>query len=298
MSGHNHSHGSSKRLVLSLVFTTAFAGVEVVGGLWSGSLALLADAGHMATDSLSLGIGAFAAWLSQRPASSRHTYGLPRAEVVGALINVLFMFGVIVWIAIAAVQRLLDPQPVGGVTVMIVAAVGLLVNVAVAWILMRGEKSMNVRAALLHVMGDLLGSVAALAAGLVIYLTGWLPADPLLSLFISLLIAIASINLLRDVLRVLMEGAPRDVDVAEVNDAIRAVDGVTQVHDLHVWSLSSSRQALSAHVQVDEMSRWAQLLPQLETMLAQRFDIHHATLQPETGSNRADCTADCGAPLP
>ena len=281
--GHSHGHGSStKLLIISLVFTTAFAAVEVVGGLWANSLALIADAGHMITDSMSLGIGAFAAWLSQRRPSKRHTYGFARAEVIGALINVLFMLGVVVWIVIAAVERLANPQAVGGVTVMIVAFIGLLVNIAVAWILMRGEKNMNVRAALLHVMGDLAGSVAALAAGLVIYLTGWLPIDPLLSLFISVLIGVASFNVLREVLRVLMEGAPKGVDIAQIKQAMTGVEGVTGVHHVHVWSLSSNRHALSAEIQLDEIGQWESVCPQLQALLRQRFGVDHSTLQPET----------------
>jgi len=291
MSGHDHSHshGSTKLLMVALVFTTAYAGVEVVGGLWANSLALVADAGHMITDSMSLGIGAFAAWLSQRPASKNHTYGLPRAEVIGALVNVLFMFGIVIWIVIAAIERLANPQPVGGALVMVVAFVGLLVNIAVAWVLMRGEKSMNVRAALLHVMGDLAGSVAALAAGLIIYLTGWLPIDPLLSLLISVLIAIGSIGVLRDVLRVLMEGVPKGIDVRDVEQAMVEMDGVIGVHHVHIWSLSSTRRALSAHVQPVEMTRWEALLPDLQAMLNERFEIMHTTLQPEAPTNLAHC---------
>lgn len=285
---HGHSHGSStKLLIISLVFTTAFAGVEVIGGVWANSLALIADAGHMITDSLSLGIGAFAAWLSQRAASRRHTYGFARAETIGALVNVLFMLGVVVWIVIAAVERLANPQEVGGVTVMVVAFIGLLVNIAVAWILMRGEKNMNVRAALLHVMGDLAGSVAALAAGLVIYLTGWLPVDPLLSLFISVLIGIASFNVLRDVLRVLMEGAPKDIDIAQIKQALSEVDGVRDVHHLHLWSLSSSRHALSAEIKLADIGAWDAVLPRMQALLSERFGVDHCTLQPES-QNTAD----------
>ncbi|MES1927233.1 cation diffusion facilitator family transporter [Salinisphaera sp. T31B1] len=296
MSGHDHSHshGSTNLLLVALLFTTAYAGVEVVGGLWANSLALVADAGHMITDSMSLGIGAFAAWLSQRPASTNHTYGLPRAEVIGALVNVLFMFGIVVWIVIAAIERLANPQPVGGATVMAVAFVGLIVNIAVAWLLMRGEKSINVRAALLHVVGDLAGSVAALAAGLIIYMTGWLPIDPLLSLFISVLIAIGSVGILRDVLRVLMEGVPKGIDVREVERELVKIDGVTGVHHVHIWSLSSSRHALSAHVQPVDMTQWEALLPQLQAVLNERFEITHTTLQAETSVNLADCETSTG----
>ena len=283
-SGHSHS-GSTKLLIVSLVFTSAYAGVEVAGGLWANSLALIADAGHMITDSLSLGIGAFAAWLSQRRASRTHTYGFARAEVIGALVNVLFMLGIVVWIVFAAFERLANPQEVGGTTVMIVAFIGLLVNVAVAWILMRGEKNMNVRAALLHVMGDLAGSVAALLAGLVIYLTGWLPIDPLLSLFISLLIGFASVNVLRDVLRVLMEGTPSHIDIDKLKRAIAEVDGVVEAHHVHVWSLSSSRHALSAQIKLDQIGQWEEVLPKLQELLQRDFGVGHSTLQPETNQN-------------
>ena len=294
--GHNHGSGSSTRiLIFSLVFTTAFAGVEVVGGLWANSLALIADAGHMITDSLSLGIGAFAAWLSQRRASKRHTYGFARAETIGALVNTLFMLGVVAWIVIAALDRLTAPVEVGGVLVMVVAFIGLLVNVVVAWMLLRGEKNMNVRAALLHVMGDLAGSVAALASGVVIYLTGWVLIDPLLSLFISVLIGFASITVLRDVLHVLMEGTPKSVDPTEVTRTLRLIDGVRDVHHLHIWSLSSSRHALSAEIEVEALEAWDVILPRLQQVLGDRFDLHHSTLQPQTQCStvRAESAGNC-----
>lgn len=288
MAEQKHSHGSStKLLIISLVFTTGYAAVELVGGLLANSLALIADAGHMITDSMSFGIGAFAARLSRFPASRRYTYGLARAEVLGALINVLFLLGVVVWIVIAAVQRMLDPQDVGGLTVMLVAFIGLLVNIAVAWILMRGEKNMNVRAALLHVFGDLAGSLAALAAGLVIYLTGWLPIDPLLSLFISVLIGIASINVLRDVVRVLMEGAPESIDIEEITKAMSSVPGVVETQHIHVWSLSSDRHALSAEIGIGEMEQWDNIRRQLQAVLNDRFGFAHSMLQPASASKDA-----------
>jgi cobalt-zinc-cadmium efflux system protein len=168
---------------------------------------------------------------------------------------------------------------------MVVAFIGLLVNIAVAWILMRGEKSMNVRAALLHVMGDLAGSVAALLAGLIIYLTGWLPIDPLLSLFISVLIGFASINVLRDVLRVLMEGTPGHVDIDNLKRAMAEVEGVVEAHHIHVWSLSSSRHALSAQIKLDQIGQWEEVLPKLQELLQRDFGVGHSTLQPETNQN-------------
>ena len=299
MSGHDHDHGASsgKTLAFALIFTTAFAGVEVAGGLWADSLALLSDAGHMLTDSLSLGVGAFAAWLATRPASRAHSFGLQRAEVLGALFNVLFMAGVIVFIGVEAVGRLADPPPVAGGAVLLIGAAGLVVNIIVARVLMRGEQNMNVRGALLHVMGDLLGSVAAIAAGAVIYLGGPLVADPLLSLLVSMLILVSAVRLLRDVLRVLMEGVPRDIDVHEVGAALSGVDGVRTVHDMHIWSLSSNHYALAAHVDVDSMADWQRALPRLQALLRERFDITHSTLQPEDAEIRAACDADadCGA---
>jgi len=291
---HDHAHGdgSSRTLLYSLCLTTAFALVEAVGGWLSGSLALMSDAGHMITDSSALGIGAFAAWLARRPASRRHSFGLQRAEVLGALLNVLFMLLVVAGIAYAAVQRLAEPVPVQGGVVLAIAGVGLLVNLAVAWILMRGERTMNVRGALLHVIGDLLGSVAALAAGAVILTTGWTPIDPLLSVFVAVLILISAGSLLRDVLRVLMEGVPRGIDARRVGAALTEVEGVSAVHDLHIWTLSSSSHALSAHVDIDGMHDWRELLPRLQHILRERFAIAHSTLQPEDAALKARCDAD------
>lgn len=294
---HGHSHGTGRALLLSLCFTAAFAAVEIIGGWASGSLALLSDAGHMLTDSSSLAIGAFAAWLSQRPPSRWHSFGFQRAEVLGALVNVLLMFVVVVAILVSAARRLADPEPVGGWTVVLIAGIGLVMNIAVAMILMRGERTMNIRGALLHVIGDLLGSVAAVIAGAVIVVTGWMPIDPLLSLFVGLLILVSATKLLREVLRVLMEGVPKGIDASRVSAAITDVEGVRAVHDLHIWTLSSSTFALAAHVDVDALHNWQRLLPQLQHILRERFGIEHSTLQPEDPMLNRDCDADpgCGA---
>ncbi|RJS93355.1 cation diffusion facilitator family transporter [Salinisphaera sp. Q1T1-3] len=289
LGGHHH-HGSGRVLVFSLCFTLVFAVVELVGGWVSGSLALMSDAGHMFTDSSSLAIGAVAAWLARRPASRVHSFGLQRAEVLGALVNAVLMIGVVVAIAVSAIDRLFSPAPVTGGMVLVIAGLGLLVNLIIGFILLRGEQTMNVRGALLHVMGDLAGSVAAMVAGIVIMATGWTPIDPILSLFVSLLIAISAFPLLRDVLRVLMEGVPRDVDTGHVSRALIDVEGVRSVHDLHVWTLSSSQRALAAHVEIARLAEWETILPRLQTMLAERFAITHTTLQPE-GRDTAD---SCG----
>lgn len=297
MSGHNHDHhhaGSGKTLLFALVFTTGFAIVEVVGGLMADSLALLSDAGHMLTDSLSLGVGAFAAWLAKAPASRRHSFGLQRAEVLGALFNVLFMFGVIVYIAYEAVQRIMTTPEVAGNIVMLIGGLGLLVNIMVAWVLMRGEQTMNVRGALLHVMGDLLGSVAAVAAGAVIVLGGPMVIDPILSLFVCLLILVSALRLMKEVTRVLMEGVPPQIDANEVGRALTGVPGVSAVHDMHIWSLASNHHALAAHIELERLRDWETVLPALRTLLYERFAITHTTLQPENAAIRRACDFDNG----
>ncbi len=300
MAEHSHEHhhaGSGRTLLFALVFTTGFAAVEVVGGMMADSLALLSDAGHMLTDSLSLGVGAFAARLAKAPASRRHSFGLQRAEVLGALFNVLFMLGVIVYIAWEAVQRMMDTPEVAGNVVMLIGALGLLVNIVVAWVLMRGEQSMNVRGALLHVMGDLLGSVAAVAAGGVIVLGGPMVIDPVLSLFVCLLILVSALRLMKEVTRVLMEGVPAGIDVHEVGQALTEVPGVSAVHDMHIWSLASDSHALAAHIELDSMGDWETILPAMRALLAEHFAITHTTLQPENAAIRKACDIHdgCGA---
>ena len=286
---HNHSHeqhdhhaaDAGSRLVWALLLTLGFAVVEAFSGFWSGSLALLGDAGHMVTDSASLGLAAFAVWLAKRPPSRRHTYGLGRVETLAALLNVVFMIVVIVILSVAAIHRVLQPTAVNGEAVTAVAIVGLLINVGVAWLLMHGEQTMNTRGALLHVLGDLLGSVAALVAGAVIMFTGWTPIDPLLSLLISVLVLGSSLRLLREVLRALLEGVPAHLSVDDIGQALAAVPGVSSVHDLHVWTLSSNRIALSAHLLVESFSQWPEVLASARHVL-HRQGIEHVTLQPES----------------
>ena len=265
----------------ALVITLGFAVVEAAGGVWSGSLALLSDAGHMFTDSVALGLAAFGAWVAGRPPSARHSYGMLRAEVITALMNSLLMLALIAWITVQAFTRLHNPQPVAGGAVMVIAFIGLAVNVAVALTLSHGKMSLNSRAALLHVLGDMLGSVAALAAGAVIYFTGWTPIDPILSLFVAGLILFSSVLLLRQTLHVLMEGVPSDLQLPQVGMAMAKVEGVHSVHDLHIWTLSSGLVALSAHLQMESLDDWPRILNQTCAMLHDDFDIVHVTLQPE-----------------
>lgn len=280
---HHHppTHGGGYNLMWSFVLTLGFALVEAAGGWWADSLALLGDAGHMISDATALGVAALAAWVARRPPSARHSYGLGRAEVVAAIANSLFMVIVVVAIAVAAVVRLQSPAPVKGGAVIGVALAGLAINLVVAWILNRGERTINTRAALLHVLGDLLGSLAALTAGLVIYFTGWTPIDPLLSLFICALILYSALRLLREALHVIMEGVPPYLDLPEIGWSMAAQQGVLSIHDLHIWTLSSGQVMLSAHVVIADMAQWEETLVALQTLLRERFGIDHMTLQPE-----------------
>ena len=286
MSGGTHEHAahalpSGRVLGLATALTLAFAAVEAGVGWWAGSLALVADAGHMVSDAGSLALAAVAAWMAGRAASRLHTYGFGRAEFLAALINSLGLLALVVWLIFSAIERLRAPQPVVGEAVSATAVVGLGINLLVAWLLNRGGKNLNIRAALLHVVGDLLGSAAALVAGLVILWTGWTPIDPLLSLLIGALLVVSSFRLLREALHGLMEGVPLHLSLVEIGQAMAAVEGVVSVHDLHVWSLSGERVALSAHVVVPDLDTWPELLPRLRTHLADGFHIEHVTLQPE-----------------
>ncbi|HYR33626.1 MAG TPA: cation diffusion facilitator family transporter [Burkholderiales bacterium] len=278
---HDHGHappGSALRT--AAVLTIAFAVVEALGGWWTGSLALLSDAGHMLTDGAALGLGAVAAWMARRPPSERHSYGLGRAEIVAALINAGTMLVIVLGLGYEAVMRLRNPSAVNGFAAALIAAVGLALNL---WVMRRLHgHDMNTRAARLHVVGDALGSVAALASGALVALTGWTRADPLASLAICVLIALSSWRLLRESLHALMEGVPHGLSVETIGGEMARVDGVLSVHDLHVWMISGSRTALSAHVVVRSMGQWERLRVELQTRLHERFGIDHVTLQPES----------------
>ena len=279
---HHVGHNDGGALLFkALFFTLGFAVVEAVAGVWSGSLALLSDSGHMVTDSLALGLASLAAWLARKPPSSRHTYGLVRLEILAALVNSLVMLGLIAYIVTEAIHRLSQPQPVMGGAVMVVAAIGLVVNMVVAWMLHRGGNNINTRAAFLHVLGDLLGSVAALVAGTVIWYTGYTPIDPILSLVVALLILVSAWRLLWESLHVLMEGVPAHVNLETVAQDMADVPGVQVVHDLHIWTLSSGQIALSAHMELSSFEDWDRILRATRQRLDERHGIRHVTLQPE-----------------
>ena len=279
---HHLGHaGNNNGLLLALLLTLGFAIVEVMAGWWSGSLALMSDAAHMVTDASSLGLAAAAAWLARRPPSVRHSYGLVRAEVLAALLNSIVMLGLIGFIVYEAIQRFNEPHPIAGGTVVVVAVVGLIVNLIVAWTLHHGEQTLNSRAALLHVLGDALGSVAAITAGIVILVTGWTPIDPLLSLFVAVLISVSAVRLLLEAVHVLMEGVPLHIELDTVGQDLATLPGVVRVHDLHVWTLSSGTLALSAHLEIHNLADWPSLLDTARRTLESRHGIRHVTLQPE-----------------
>jgi cobalt-zinc-cadmium efflux system protein len=278
---HHHGETPSRVLWLATGLTLAYAGVEAGVGWWAGSLALVADAGHMVNDAAALALAAVAAWLARRPASARHSYGFGRAEFLAALVNSLGLLILVAWIAASAIQHLRDPQPVMGEAVSLAAAVGLALNIGVAWLLGRGARNLNTRAALLHVLGDLLGSVAALISGVAITFTGWISIDPLLSLGIGALVLISSLRLLREALHGLMEGTPFNIAPEAVGQALATVPGIASVHDLHIWSVAPEQVMLSAHLVVRDLRQWETVLGACHTLLVERFAIEHATLQPE-----------------
>lgn len=267
--------------MIAVVLTFGYALVELIGGLWSGSLALIADAGHMATDSAALLFALAATLIARRPASYRHSYGLARIEVIAAFVNSLTMLGIVVWIFVEAFHRIAAPIPVKGLQVFAIAGIGLAVNVAVAWALSRERENLNVRAALIHVLGDLLGSIAAIAAGLIIHFGGPTFVDPLLSMLVGGLILRSTFGVLREATLVLLDSVPRQVDFAAVGNALARVPGIVAVHDLHVWTMAPGRPALSAHVLVEDSVQWPLVLHRARRMLEQEFHIDHVTLQPE-----------------
>ncbi|MGH2399218.1 MAG: cation diffusion facilitator family transporter, partial [bacterium] len=245
----DHRRIDDRRLLWALIITVAVLVVEVVGGIISGSLALLADAGHMGSDVAALGLSLFAIWFVSRPATAEKTFGFYRVEILAALANGATLMLVAGLIFAEAYQRLLNPSPVRGGLMLVIAGTGLLANIATAIILSRTRRSdLNLRSAFLHVIGDLLGSAATILASVVILLTGWTPADPIISALIAVLIVASAWRLMRESLNVLLEGAPRGMRSEDVTRAIRAVAGVEDLHDLHVWSITSDFPVLTSHI--------------------------------------------------
>jgi cobalt-zinc-cadmium efflux system protein len=287
MHEHNDRRTAAARsrplLVTTLALTAAFLVVELVAALWTGSLALLADAGHMLTDVGGLGLALFASWIASRPPTPAKTYGYYRAEILAAVVNALVLFVVAGGILVEAYQRVRTPAEVLGGPMLAVAFVGLVVNAVCAWLLHHdAAASLNVRAAYLEVLSDAVSSVAVIVAAAVVLTTGWTVADPLASGAIALFIVPRTWRLLRQAVNILLEGTPAHLELGEIEEAITRVSGVRRVHDLHVWTLTSGREAMSAHVVVGDVRESDRLLEELHALLHSRFGIDHTTIQLET----------------
>ena len=288
-------------LLIAMAITTTFFIVELIGAYVSNSLALLADAAHMLTDVAALGLALFAMWLATRVTRPERTFGYLRAEILAALVNAVSLIVLAIYIFWEAWQRFQEPPEVESGPLLVVAVAGMLANIASAWVLSRGgghRDNLNTRGAFLHVLGDLLGSVATIAAALIITFTGWYAADPILSVLIGGLVVVGAWSLLRESVDVLLEAAPRGVVVAEVRRAMDAVPGVVGVHDLHVWTVTSGLTALSAHVETENLAGWETCMKTLATMLREQFGIAHATLQPESPRSASDTWDRCSIDAP
>jgi cobalt-zinc-cadmium efflux system protein len=279
---HGHGVADGRRaLALALALILGFAGLEAAAGLVSGSLALFADAAHMLSDALALGLALFAAWLAQRPATPERSFGWRRAEVLAALANALVLVVLGGWIVWEGAGRLSDPPGVTGGWVLAAGIAGLLVNLGAARVLHGAGSGLNVRAAMLHVLADLVSSAGVVVAGLVVLATGWAYADPVAAILIGLLVVLSTGRVLRETVGVLLEGAPEGMDAREVAEAIGATEGVVGVHDLHLWTITSGFPALSAHVLVAAGADCHAIRRELEVLLRDRFELTHTTLQVE-----------------
>jgi len=281
---HSHHHGtaSGRVLVWSLIATSAFVVFELIAGIRAHSLALISDAGHNATDALALLLAWFAVFLQRKPADESRTFGYHRAGVLAAFVNALTLVVLSVWLLYESWTRLLHPVAVDEITMLWVAAGAIVLNGGIMLGLHKtGEKDINIRGAFLHMLGDLLGSAAIVAGALVIRATGALRVDPVLSVGISLLVVWTAWDIIRESLNILLEGLPRGLDLREVTQAICCVEGVLDVHDLHIWCLGSSSSALSCHVLIEDMppSQSDGILHKLKHLLGERFHVHHTTVQ-------------------
>ncbi len=299
--GSDHSHGPDLhsdrkrgRLVLSLLLTSIYMIAEAVGGWLTNSLALLADAGHMLTDVAALSLTLFAFWFAARPATSRKTYGYYRLEILAAFVNGVALVLLSIWVIYEAILRWQSPPQVRAFALLIVAVGGLIINIIVARVLHTDhEHDLNMRGAFLHVLGDLLGSVAAIAAGLLILAFGWMWADAACSILISFIIIFGACRLVSDSVNILLEGTPRHIDYAAVEKMLLATDGVIGVHDLHVWTISSGIDALSVHINHHDDVSHSELLAAVRDRLSEQFGIGHLTIQMETTQHETEALYVC-----
>jgi cobalt-zinc-cadmium efflux system protein len=288
---HDHDHGrveGRRALAVALAITASYTAVEIVGGIVAGSLALLADAVHMLSDNVALAVALWAVWLAAKPATAERTYGYKRAEVLAALANGVMLVALAIWIVVEAASRLRDPDDVLGGWMLAIALIGMAVNIAAGLVLARARgDSLNVEAAFRHVLADLLGSVGVAVAGLVIVVTGWVEADALVSILIAVLILASAWSILRDSTAILLEAAPRGIDTATLGRRLAAAPGVVEVHDLHVWTITSGFPALSAHVLVRPGDDCHARRRELELLLHDEFGIDHTTLQVDHATDGA-----------
>lgn len=295
-SDHNHSHGphghhhfdpsgNKKGLMIALIITVGIMFLEFFGGLVTNSLALLSDSGHMLNDASSLALSLVAVWFATKPASPNKTYGFHRFEILAALLNGVTLFVVAGFIIVEAYGRFFEPPTVASGSMMLIACIGLLANVASAWSLMRKgdvKNNINLRSAYLHVLGDALGSVGAIIAGLVMMIFGWYIADPIISVLVALLILRGAWGIIKHTVHVLMEGTPITVNPSEVKAVLENIEGVINVHDLHIWTITSGLDSLSCHLLINDQEDDQRILQQSIQLIAERFKIQHTTIQIET----------------
>jgi len=289
---HNHTHGMAKQtLRLAFFLTLIILAVGVAGGLLANSLALLSDAGHIVTDLFALGLAWFAAGQAERPSNERKTFGYHRVGILAALLNAVSLIVIAVVISWEAIQRFQHPEPVQPLIMFGAAAIAILVNLTIAFGLRKEGDNLNVRAAVLHVLGDVGASVGVIVAGTVILLTGWTLADPILSIGIAILIAVGAWRILRETTDILLEAVPHDISISNLVRDMRNVKGVQDIHDLHVWSIASGMHALSCHVLIDNLppSASASILQSLTAVLNEKYRIGHSTIQFECNSHEGAC---------
>lgn len=297
--GHDHTHGANKKvLLLSFIIITGYMVVEAIGGFLTNSLALLSDAGHMLSDSISLGIAMLAFMFGEKAASYSKTYGYKRFEILAAVLNGITLIGIALFIFYEAIERFTNPPEVATTGMLIISTIGLFVNILVAWIMMRGsdtKDNLNMRGAFLHVLSDMLGSVGAIVAALLIMFFGWGWADPLASVIVALLVVRSGYHVTKASIHVLMEGTPSNVDVQEIIQLIEQTDGIESIHDLHIWTITSGTNALSCHAVVNDQLKIAEsehILRKIEHNL-QHKGIKHVTIQLETSLHRHDNSILC-----
>ncbi|WP_421052480.1 cation diffusion facilitator family transporter [Lysinibacillus capsici] len=296
---HDHTHGANKKvLLLSFIIITGYMVVEAIGGFLTNSLALLSDAGHMLSDSISLGIAMLAFMFGEKAASYSKTYGYKRFEILAAVLNGITLIGIALFIFYEAIERFTNPPEVATTGMLIISIIGLFVNILVAWIMMRGsdtKDNLNMRGAFLHVLSDMLGSVGAIVAALLIMFFGWGWADPLASVIVALLVVRSGYHVTKASIHVLMEGTPSNVDVQEIIQLIEQTDGIESIHDLHIWTITSGTNALSCHAVVNDQLKIAEsehILRKIEHNL-QHKGIKHVTIQLETSLHRHDNSILC-----